>query len=82
VIQIKAKTKISKPKAKKARETSSRVPRRPEGYFKDALTPEDIAEINMFGAAIAKANWEASKDRWDQIVAEYTNTKTKAKRRP
>jgi hypothetical protein len=42
------------------------------------LTAEDIAEINMFGAAIAKANWEATKDRWDQIAAEYA----KVKRRP
>jgi hypothetical protein len=57
MINFGPKSKISKkPKAKKAGKTSSRVLRRPEGYFKDALTPEDIAEINLFSRLIAENN--------------------------
>lgn len=54
MIQFKAKTKISKkPKKKATRRVSSRVPRRPVGYF--ALTPEDIAEMNAFSLAAAQS---------------------------
>jgi hypothetical protein len=34
----------------------SSVPRRPEGYFNDALTPEDIALDNQLADAVAKMN--------------------------
>ena len=54
MIQLKAKTKISKkPKKKATRRVSSRVPRRPVGYF--ALKPEDIAEMNAFSLAAAQS---------------------------
>ena len=81
MIQLKAKTKISKKPKKKVRKVSARASET-AAHPDDGLTPEDIAEINMFGAAIAKMNWEASKERWNQIVADYTKAKTKAKRRP
>jgi hypothetical protein len=77
VIQIKSKAKRRlKAKVKGVRKNVPRKSAQPAVDF----TAEDIAEINMFGAAIAKANWEAAKDRWDETVAAYE--KTKAKRRP
>jgi len=55
MINFGPKAKVSK-KPSKSTKASSRVPRRPVGYFKDALTPEDIAEINVFSKAITKMN--------------------------
>jgi len=54
MINFGPKAKVSK-KPKKVGKAASRL-RRPEGYFKDALTSEDVAEINRFSAAIAKMN--------------------------
>jgi len=68
MINFGPKSKVSK-KPKKKRKISSRVPRRPEGYF--ALTPEDVAEINMFAAAADKMNWKSTKQNWSKIVAEW-----------
>jgi hypothetical protein len=56
VINFGSKAKSVKKPKKKVRKASSRVPRRPEGYFNDALTPEDIAEINLFSRLIAQEN--------------------------
>jgi hypothetical protein len=56
VINFNPKSKINKKSAKKARKVSSRVPRRPAGYFKDALTQEDIEEIKLFSRLIAENN--------------------------
>ena len=55
MINLGPKAKVSK-KSKKLRKTSSKVPRRASGYFADALTPEDIKEINLFSRLIAKNN--------------------------
>jgi hypothetical protein len=67
VINIRSKTKaraIPTKKAKKGvRKTTGTVSRRPEGYFKDALTPDDIAEINLFGRVIAQMNSRAEERR-------------------
>ncbi len=69
MIQLKAKTKISKKPKKKARKATSPVSE-PAGR-QDGFTPEDIAEINMFSAAIAKMNWKLEKARWAKTVAEW-----------
>ncbi len=71
MINFSPKSKISKKPAKKARKSGSSVPIRPPGYFKDALTPEDIVEINMFSAAIAKMNWKHAKRDWAKTMAEW-----------
>jgi len=62
MINFEPKAKVSK-KSRRPTKASSRVPRRPAGYFKDALTPEDIAEINLFSTAIAKMNVAADARR-------------------
>jgi hypothetical protein len=68
VIQFKAKSTISKkPKKRATTRVSSRVPRRPVGYF--ALTPEDVAEMNMFSEAAAKMNVLADARRKAQAKA-------------
>jgi hypothetical protein len=54
--KAKAKAKPAKKVKKSGRKMAVSVPRRPEGYFKDALTPEDIAEIRLFSRAIARNN--------------------------
>ncbi len=59
MINFSPKSKLSKKPAKKARKTRSSVPIRPPGYF--ALTPEDIAEMNMFALAAAKSFVAADK---------------------
>ena len=69
MIQFKAKTKISKKPKKKVRKATSRVAK--PARRDDGFTPEDIAEINMFGAAIAKMNWKYEKARWAKTVAEW-----------
>jgi hypothetical protein len=69
VIQLKAKTKISKKPKKKVRKATSRVAK--PARRDDGFTPEDIAEMNMFSAAIAKMNWEAEKKNWAKTVAEW-----------
>lgn len=56
MINFGPKAKVSKKPRKRTRKVSSRVPRRPEGYFADALTREDIAEINLFSRLIAENN--------------------------
>ena len=70
MINLAPKAKAGKKPKKKARKASVRisppVPRRDDG-----LTPEDIAEINMFAAAIAKMNWKHEKSRWAKTVAEW-----------
>ena len=71
MINFSPKSKLSKKPAKKTLKASTRVPRRPAGYFKDALSPEDIGEINMFSAAIAKMNWKHAKRDWAKAVAEW-----------
>jgi len=79
VIQIKAKAKITpKPKKKAARKVSPKITRNRADVRPD-FTPEDIAEINMFSAAIAKMNWEAEKKNWAKIVAK-AKAEAKAKR--
>ena len=62
MIQLKTKAKASpKPKKRNRNKVSSRVPRRPPGYF--ALTPEDIAEINMISDAVTEMNMRALEER-------------------
>jgi hypothetical protein len=70
MINFGPKSKVSK-KPKKKRKVSSRVSQEPAIKTADGLTPEDIAEINMFGAAIAKMNWEHAKRNWAKTVAEW-----------
>jgi hypothetical protein len=78
VIQFKAKTKVSKkPKKKATSRVSSRVPRRPVGYF--ALTPEEVSEINMFCVASAKSVVAADKR---EKAAPMAQAKSASKRRP
>jgi len=55
VINVRSKTNVGK-KVKKKIKVASHVPRRPAGFFKAALTREDIAEINLFSRVIAKMN--------------------------
>jgi hypothetical protein len=43
-------------KPKKARKDTSKVPHRRPGYFADALTREDVEEINLFSRLIAQNN--------------------------
>jgi hypothetical protein len=54
--KVKSKAKPARKAKKSIRKTVLSVPRRPEGYFKDALTPEDVAEIRLFSRAIARNN--------------------------
>jgi hypothetical protein len=61
MINFGPKTKVSK-KPKKAN-APSKAARRPERNAKDALTREDIAEINLFSTAIAKMNVAADARR-------------------
>jgi hypothetical protein len=80
VIQFKAKTKISnQPKAKTAGIKTSRVPRRPVGYF--ALTPEEVAEMNLFGLAAAQSVVAAHERERSDLKAK-TASKVTAKPRP
>ena len=68
MINFGPKSKVSKkPKAKKTRKVSTRIPRRPVGYF--ALTPEDIAEMNLFSAAAAVMNARGAKRRLAEAIA-------------
>ncbi|MCE0523757.1 MAG: hypothetical protein LV480_12695 [Methylacidiphilales bacterium] len=62
------KAKSSKKSMKKARKVSARISR-PAPRRDGGLTAEDISEINLFGAALAKMNWEAEKKNWAKIVA-------------
>lgn len=79
MINLAPKAKTSKKPKKKALKLSAQIssanPR-----LDDGLTPEDIAEINMFSAAFAKVNWEAQKKNWAKIVAQ-AKVKSKAKRK-
>jgi hypothetical protein len=79
MINLAPKAKPVKKPKKKTRKVSSRVSSakpRPD----DGLTPEDIAEINMFSAAIAKMNWETEKKNWAKTAAEWKKFQ-KAKRK-
>lgn len=63
MINFGPKAKSGKKPKKKASKTSSRAPRRPVGDSRDALMPEDVAEINRFSAAIDKMNMVADARR-------------------
>jgi hypothetical protein len=80
MINFGPKAKVSKKPAKKTPKASARVSHKPASKPDDGFTPEDIAEMNMFGAAFAKANWEAEKKNWAKIVAK-ANAESKAKRK-
>jgi len=71
VINFSPKAKLSKKPAKKARKTSARVPRKPAQKSEAGLTPEDVAEMNMFAAAADKMNWKFTQKNWSKIVAEW-----------
>jgi hypothetical protein len=73
MINLAPKAKTSKKAKKKAHKLSSRVPRRPEGYF--VFTPEDIAEMNAFSVAAAKSTVAADERRQAGLKAK---AKTKA----
>jgi len=62
MIHLKTKSKArQKPKKRNRAKVSSRVPRRPSGYF--ALTPGDVAEINMLSDAVTEMNMKALEQR-------------------
>ena len=67
MINFGPKAKVSKKAAKKPHKTAGGKSTRTR-KVDDGFTPEDIAEINMFGAAFDRLNWEASKRRWADIV--------------
>jgi hypothetical protein len=68
-IRTKSKAKPVKKAKKGVRKATVSVPRRPEGYFNDALTPKDIAEINLFSRAIAEMNVRAERRRRAKVGA-------------
>ncbi len=69
MINFVPKSKVSKKPAKKTRKVL-RARKRVSGNDL-GLTPADIAEMNMFAAAIAKMNWKHEKKNWAKTVAEY-----------
>lgn len=69
MINFGPKSKASKKPANKTRKVST-TRKRVSGSDL-GLTPADIAEMNMFAAAIAKMNWKHEKKNWAKTVAEY-----------
>ncbi len=60
MINIRSKENSKKKPAKNAKKSVRKVvvsvPRRQAGYFKDAFTSEDIAEMNLFSRLFARDN--------------------------
>ncbi len=70
MINLGPKAKLSKKPANKTRKVSSTARKRISNSDL-GLTPADIAEMNMFAAAVAKMNWKHEKKNWAKTVAEY-----------